>query len=827
MEWLEQLLDGKSPASEEFAKEAVEAHLFGRREARRRLPFLYRQAATAEMPAWEEFEPVVAKFFDLLREKLRLSNDHYREIFDSLAAERMAAAAAKMAGTVAESERGPALRTIPTAPELSEEEAETARERYCRQLAERARHSGDGFSFLDFLYCNAEEILNVDPPLPEGFFEHFLRRGECLVLFDGLDEVTELSERIAVRDAVRSFANAFPDNRYLITSRPAGYEEAPLRDGYTHFQILDFTDDEIEEFVTKWYELRELSEREAKDKRESLLTAIKRSPGVKRLAVNPLLLTIIALIHRQEAELPNQRVILYDKCTEVLLYSWERAKGLEWDIGPEEMRRRLEHIAFWMYERGEVSAERAVAVEREELEWELARFLRGRLPDPTRAADEARRFLDLVQERAGLLMETGRGLYSFAHLTFQEYFAAMDVIYRFYDELDLEVVREVVLGHLHEPAWREVSLLAMSKLKPKQATRLLREVLEARSDYEDVLHRDLFFAARCLADDVEVDWELADEILGRLVEIFRTTDLWPLQSDALEALIALRGSRYASPAAELLLPLASEEEVEPWVRRFVASSLGELGRVDEAIPILLELARDEEVRPWVRRSAASSLGELGRVDEAVPILLQLARDEKVEPEVRSFVASSLGELGRVDEAIPILLELARDEKIEPLVRSSAASSLGELGRVDEAVPILLQLARDEELEPWVRSFVASFLGGLGRVDEAISILLQLARDEKVEPGVRSSAASSLGELGRVDEAINALLELARDEELEPLVRSEAASSLGELGRVDEAIPILLELARDEKVEPEVRSEAYGALKELVGKARGQSTAVNG
>ncbi len=93
--------------------------------------------------------------------------------------------------------------------------------------------------------------------------------------------------------------------------------------------------------------------------------------------------------------------------------------------------------------------------------------------------------------------------------------------------------------------------------------------------------------------------------------------------------------------------------------------------------------------------------------------------------------------------------------------------------------------------------------------------------------VRSEAASSLGELGRVDEAINALLELARDEELEPLVRSEAASSLGELGRVDEAIPILLELARDEKVEPEVRSEAYGALKELVGKARGQSTAVNG
>jgi len=56
------------------------------------------------------------------------------------------------------------------------------------------------------------------------------------------------------------------------------------------------------------------------------------------------------------------------------------------------------------------------------------------------------------------------------------------------------------------------------------------------------------------------------------------------------------------------------------------------------------LARDEKVEPSVRSYAAYSLGDLGKVDEAVPILLQLARDEKIEPEVRSEAYMALKKL---------------------------------------------------------------------------------------------------------------------------------------------------------------------------------------
>lgn len=972
MEWLELLLDGKSPASEEFAEAAVQTYLFERPQAESRLPWLYQRVVTfgdARMPPWEQFEPIVVECFDLLREELRLSNDHYRSVFDSLAREALAK-------TVGEGERGPAQWVILTAPKLSEEEAEAARERYCRQLAERcqrleflgiltkgderpipldeifielrveqqveeqqpylelsfcdavelagyeveeftaedqqtweeqrhqrtpvtrkitkqfsasqalrdneklvllgapgsgkstlarylalifargqaarrldipekrlpllillreylaerARHSGDGFSFLDYLYCNAKEILNVDPPLPEGFFEHFLRQKKCLVLFDGLDEVTEPGERLMVRDAVCSFANAFPANGYLITSRPAGYEEAPLsRDDYPHFRILDFTDKEIEAFVTKWYDLRELSEREATENKESLLAAIKASPGVKRLAVNPLLLTIIALIHRQEAELPNQRVRLYDECSEVLLYRWERRKRLEWGIGPEEMRRRLEHIAFWMYEQGKVSAERAVSVEREELEWELTRFLRGRLPDPTKAADEARRFLDLVRERAGLLMELRRGLYSFVHLTFQEYFAAMDVIYRFYDELDLHVVREVVLGHLHEPAWREVSLLAVSKLKPRQATKLLREIPEAGSDYEDLLHRDLFFAARCMADDVEVDWELSQEILGSLVEIFRTTPLDPLREDIGKALAALRGSRYVPVVAESLQIMANEKALKPDLCIDAAYIMGRLGWTEKAIPMLLAWAQDKKVLREIRNSAVMTLGELGQADlVTVEGLLALAQDKEENLWVRHSAACALGELGKgISKVIGVLPTILQDEDNE--LRMIAASALLNMGVqsnevIDLVASIMIRvkdrerqyrrgLITEDELyhERFLYRAPEIWIGASNYLKDAVSARLVAVLSDA---DVQRSALQALGELGRADQAAPALLALANDEKVNPLVRNEAASTLGKLGWVDEATSILLALANDENVGASVRRRAASILGQL-------------
>ena len=58
-----------------------------------------------------------------------------------------------------------------------------------------------------------------------------------------------------------------------------------------------------------------------------MLTALSDSPGIKRLAVNPLMLTILALIQRSGRTLPHRRIELYQMVTRTLLDNWNREKG--------------------------------------------------------------------------------------------------------------------------------------------------------------------------------------------------------------------------------------------------------------------------------------------------------------------------------------------------------------------------------------------------------------------------------------------------------------------------------------------------------------------
>ncbi len=41
------------------------------------------------------------------------------------------------------------------------------------------------------------------------------------------------------------------------------------------------------------------------------------------------MLTIIALVHRIEAELPHERVKLYDKCVTTLVETWDKVRGIK------------------------------------------------------------------------------------------------------------------------------------------------------------------------------------------------------------------------------------------------------------------------------------------------------------------------------------------------------------------------------------------------------------------------------------------------------------------------------------------------------------------
>ena len=149
---------------------------------------------------------------------------------------------------------------------------------------------------------------------------------------------------------------------------------------------------------------------------------MQRNPGVRRLAANPLLLTILALMKRQGVTLPERRVELYDQ------YVRDAAVQLEpgarpgpaapaRDLDAVQTMRVLAPLALWMHEVNPGVG----LVKREALRRKLEAIYTERgEPQPEAAATQ---FLEDVREHAGLLLERGPGEYGFIHLTFEEYLA--------------------------------------------------------------------------------------------------------------------------------------------------------------------------------------------------------------------------------------------------------------------------------------------------------------------------------------------------------------------------------------------------------------------
>jgi len=52
-----------------------------------------------------------------------------------------------------------------------------------------------------------------------------------------------------------------------------------------------------------------------------------RRPDLWRLAPNPLLLTVMALVHTHKGRLPDARAMLYEDTVDILLWRWEQIKA--------------------------------------------------------------------------------------------------------------------------------------------------------------------------------------------------------------------------------------------------------------------------------------------------------------------------------------------------------------------------------------------------------------------------------------------------------------------------------------------------------------------
>jgi HEAT repeat protein len=634
----------------------------------------------------------------------------------------------------------------------------------------------------------------LDLPELSAHFRQELAADCCLVLLDGLDTVIDSAERLRVARRVEEFINRHAGNRFVVTSRIEGYREAPLLGDYLYCTASDLEMSEVEEFAHRWSLACEIQVADTPERRawaavqaSRLIEAIKVAPGVRRLTSNSLLLTMVALVHRQ-GRLPRHRIALYSECARTLIERWNQVRAISLQpvglpMDATEAFRNFGPLALWMHEekrRGTVSGD--------ELEVKLKELLLDRgLPEKD-AAVTAHTFLEMERNQTGLLVERGVNAYGFSHLTFQEYFAARAIAVE-----ETPAILERLRMHLHDPRWREVILLTVGQIgiretRERAVTYLVKGIADSRAFQEKILYRDLLLAGRCLADDVGIGYRERGELLSRLVDLWHTARFDRLRKEVTAVLTGMQGTASEPQMVEALL--ADLNATDPEVREAAADALGRMGRMsDEVLRKLIETLRSDK-KPGVRAHAALALSRLNVAPEQVSHALDAALRNDDVWEVRRRAAEALAYIGQAKgEAIGLLLKALGDQ--DGNVRGSAAAALTSLQELsEELLDALLKALRDSRVD--VRTNAADILGRLGqRFEEAVEGLQEMLRDR--HENARISAALALGQVGDAsDRVVQALIERLADDSR--VVRKNAAAALGKLATKGDTVVAALEKA---------------------------------
>ncbi|BBC26477.1 signal transduction protein with Nacht domain protein [Pseudanabaena sp. ABRG5-3] len=329
---------------------------------------------------------------------------------------------------------------------------------------------------------------NITCRLNQQELHEKLKNGDVIALFDGIDEVFDPALRDEVVTDIHRFTNEYPAVRSVATSRWLGYKAHRLRDaGFQHFMLQELNDEQMQDFVVRWHDLNFAEGADKDRKRERLQKAIRESRSIKELAGNPLLLTMMAILNRNQ-ELPRDRPELYNQASRVLLHQWDVERALVEDrrIDPKTIDYRdkqamLRKVAYYMQSSAKGLAGNLISAA--QLESILTDYLKTIEVEKPR--EIARIMIGQLRTRNFILCDLGGDSYGFVHRTFLEYFCAWEFVWQFKESQTLtieQLIHDVFGKHWQDESWHEVLRLISGMIEPRFVADIIDFLLEQEVD---------------------------------------------------------------------------------------------------------------------------------------------------------------------------------------------------------------------------------------------------------------------------------------------------------------------------------------------------------
>jgi energy-coupling factor transporter ATP-binding protein EcfA2 len=391
--------------------------------------------------------------------------------------------------------------------------------------------------YSDFYKQNKKSIYEFITNHFDNQYQHIYRESfeysNMLILMDGLDEIAETPLRLKVTEQVMDLIARYPNNRYIVTSRVVGYQESKLGGAFAHYKLLPFRKEEIQIFSDQWYKSianhTDRNFKHSKQQSENLYNSIFRNPSVLKLATNPLLMTIISMIHYQGKKLPSKRVELYEISTETFLEHWVQLRITD----EKQLKDKAEIIEILAPIAFEIHKTKSNAlIEESEFRKEFLKYFQGIHTNTSlsEAKQTCNEFIQFLRQQTGFFYEKGvdddgNRFYGFMHLTFEEYLAAIEFVSK-WSENEIELK-----DYIFQPRWTEIIRLAASQIRLSfkgkagrtQTSNFIKDLLNVNDDFKDS-YRQLQLASLIISDDVSINDNLQNEIFNDLIDVLSNTE---------------------------------------------------------------------------------------------------------------------------------------------------------------------------------------------------------------------------------------------------------------------------------------------------------------
>ncbi len=432
---------------------------------------------------------------------------------------------------------------------------------------------GENAALLPFI---VEQFDICDFPEADLFIDYLLRKGQALLLFDGLDEVKqENAQRRRLTHLLQDFARQYNQSKYLITCRSAANEYAFER--FVDVEIADFTEEQVQEYVRNWFGAQEKNFTAFVDE-----LAKRVNQGLAELCKTPLLLSLLCLTFDNDMRFPPSRAELYEDALETLLRKWDSNRQIQRDkiycaLSHKRKLQLLMSIALPAFQKNELF------FQQRDLAQSIVAYLATLPGAPPTDTLDGTEILKAMEAQHSILVERAQGIYSFSHLAFQEYLTARALA----ESQGNRATEQVIYDHLTDPRWREVFLLTASLLTDadgfihtlRQATAALlastptliqllgwAQTRTSQAKTPDEQHAAVHLAYVFLTIEITLAFDSdldSDSECSLSFALLLTLDQYPslwfahsLASD-LARVLALASTRANDPALALTLALAS------------------------------------------------------------------------------------------------------------------------------------------------------------------------------------------------------------------------------------------------------------------------------